>query len=59
MWELAVGTINMAAKTMRGLILPPGMHQWHMGQQGQLSPARKHHMAIRSLGDWWEEPFLV
>lgn len=54
MWELAVGTISMAAKTMRGLILAPGTHQSGAVAHeaaGTLSPARIHHMAKGSLGN--------
>lgn len=60
-WELAVGTISMAARTMRGLILPPRMHQGGAvarGAAGTAGPCQEASHGHRILGNCWEGPFL-
>lgn len=53
-WELAVGTISMAARTMRGLILPPRMHQGGAvarGAAGTAGPCQEASHGYRILGN--------
>lgn len=61
-WELAVGTISMATKTMRGLILPSGIHQGGAvayRAAGRAEPCQEASHGHRVPGKlWWEGPFL-
>lgn len=63
MWELAVGTTSMAARTMRGLILPPGMHQGGAvahGAAGTAEPCQDVSHGHRVPGKlWWEGLFCL
>lgn len=57
-WEQAVETVSMAARTMKGLILPPGMHQGGAvahGAAGTAEPCQEASHGHRVPGKLWCE----